>query len=203
MRVAPATSEKAALLSTERNAAAPCPRLHNAFLHLQAHDVMCSSLIVSPNAIFGLPSNHHHALNTMPPKKSVPSGEPRRSTRTKTPTSKSTSSTSKTKSSTSTKSTTTPSKSSSTKTHGSKHDSTDAPAAHNATAFHLPKKGQKVTWKAMPGWVEGHVLEILTSNNEVEGKSVKASKEDPRIVLKSHGPSGKVAVHKAGAVWFD
>lgn len=139
----------------------------------------------------------------MPPKKSTSRGEPRRSTRTKTPTSKSTSS--KTKSSTSTKNTTTPSKSASSpkKTHGSKHDSTDAPAAHNATPTHLPKKGQKVTWKAMPGWVEGHVLEILTSDKDVEGKSVKASKEDPRIVLKSHGPSGKVAVHKASAVWFD
>ncbi|EST04860.1 Protein of unknown function DUF2945 [Kalmanozyma brasiliensis GHG001] len=141
----------------------------------------------------------------MPPKKSTPTaGEPRRSTRTKTASSKS--SDSKTKSSTSSKNTSTPAKSKSSpakKTHGSKHDTHDAPAAHNATASHLPKKGQKVTWKAMPGWVEGHVLEILTEDKTVDGKSVKATQEDPRIVLKSHGPSGKTAVHKASAVWFD
>ncbi len=55
----------------------------------------------------------------------------------------------------------------------------------------------------MPGWVHGEVLKILTKDETVEGKSVKASKEDPRIVMRSHGPSGKVAIHKAGAVWFD
>ena len=89
------------------------------------------------------------------------------------------------------------------KTHGSKHDTTTPPAKHNATPDHLPKVGQKVTWKAMPGWVHGEVLEILTQEKEVEGKKVKASKGDPRIVLKSHGPSGKIAVHKVGGVWFD
>lgn len=88
-------------------------------------------------------------------------------------------------------------------THGSKHDSADAPAKHNASADHLPKKGQKVTWKAMPGWVPGELVEVLTKDKEVEGKKVKASKEDPRLVLKSHGPSGKIAVHKPSAVWFD
>ena len=88
------------------------------------------------------------------------------------------------------------------KTMGSKHDKADPPAAQ-ASADRLPKKGQTVHWKAMPGWVEGSVVEILTKDKKVEGKQVKASKEDPRIVLKSHGPSGKSAVHKPQAVYFD
>ncbi|GAC94401.1 hypothetical protein PHSY_001972 [Pseudozyma hubeiensis SY62] len=140
----------------------------------------------------------------MPPKKttsksaSATDSAPRRSTR-------------KTKSSTSSSTTTPasktskpqPTKSTSKSTHGSKHDTTDPPAKHNASPTNLPSTNQNVTWKAMPGWVQGHVVEILTSDKTVEGKSVKASKEDPRIVLKSHGPSGKIAVHKASAVWFD
>ncbi|CDU25894.1 uncharacterized protein SPSC_06065 [Sporisorium scitamineum] len=142
----------------------------------------------------------------MSPKKttSASSDAPRRSTRTKktpTSTSTSTSSSGKTKSSSQPRSKkTNPSPK---KTYGSKHDTTDAPAAHNATPTHLPPKGTNVTWKAMPGWVKGHVLDIITSNTTIEGKSVKASKEDPRIVLKSHGPSGKIAVHKPHAEWFD
>ena len=55
----------------------------------------------------------------------------------------------------------------------------------------------------MPGWCEGEVLEVLTEGKEVEGKMVKASKEDPRVVIRSSGPSGKVAIHKCGKVWFD
>lgn len=66
----------------------------------------------------------------------------------------------------------------------------------------FPKKGQKVQWKAMPGWVKGEVTEVLTSNKKVDGKDVKASKKDPRIVLKSDS-SGKVCVHKPDACYFD
>ena len=40
------------------------------------------------------------------------------------------------------------------------------------------------------------------SNKEVDGKQVQASKEDPRIVLNSNVQSGKICVHKAGAVYF-
>ena len=43
--------------------------------------------------------------------------------------------------------------------------------------------------------------EIAYEEKEVEGKKVKASKEDPRIVLKSES-SGKVAIHKPEAVYF-
>lgn len=87
-------------------------------------------------------------------------------------------------------------------TYGSKKQSPNAPHPQGGKD-RLPKKGQKVTWKAMPGWVEGEVIEVVKSKKTVEGKEVKGSENDPRIVLRSHGPSGKVAVHKADAVFFE
>jgi hypothetical protein len=33
----------------------------------------------------------------------------------------------------------------------------------------------------MPGWVEGKVIEVVRSSKEVEGKQIKASKDDPWI----------------------
>ena len=77
------------------------------------------------------------------------------------------------------------------KTVGSKHDKAEAPAAQGSNK-RLPKEGATVSWKAMPGWVEGQVLQILTEDKQVEGKKVKASKNEPRIVLKSNAKSGKV-----------
>lgn len=88
------------------------------------------------------------------------------------------------------------------KTHGSKHDSSDAPAPQ-ASKDRLPPVGKVVTWKAMPGWVRGEVTEIVRKAKTVNGKSVKATNDDPRVVLKSHGPSGKIAVHKPEAIYFD
>ncbi|KAL5498998.1 hypothetical protein ACEPAH_1516 [Sanghuangporus vaninii] len=70
-----------------------------------------------------------------------------------------------------------------------------------ASATRLPKEGQHVFWRATPGWVEGTVVEICHSEKEVDGKHVKASQDDPRIVLKS-AKSGKTAVHKPEAVYF-
>lgn len=87
------------------------------------------------------------------------------------------------------------------KTVGSKKDSAEPPAKQ-ASADRLPKKGQTVKWKALPGWVEGTVVEIARENKEVEGKAVKAKENDPRIVMKSSS-SGKIAVHKPEAVYFD
>ncbi|GAB7342433.1 hypothetical protein MBLNU457_g0641t1 [Dothideomycetes sp. NU457] len=85
-------------------------------------------------------------------------------------------------------------------TFGSKRQSADAPAAQGSKD-RLPKKGQSVHWKSMPGWVEGEVLEVAHESTEVEGTKVNAKKNDPRIVLKSK--NGKVAVHKPDAVYFD
>ena len=54
----------------------------------------------------------------------------------------------------------------------------------------------------MPGYVDGKVQEILTKSKTVDGKSVKASKNDPKIVLKSSS-SGKICVHKPDACFYD
>ncbi|KAJ4387696.1 hypothetical protein N0V93_008295 [Gnomoniopsis smithogilvyi] len=86
-------------------------------------------------------------------------------------------------------------------TVGSKHDKSDPPAQQGSND-RLPKKGQKdVHWKALPGWVHGEVVEIVTSSKSVEGKQIKASKSDPRIVLRSK--SGKICVHKPDNIYFD
>ncbi|KAF1999322.1 hypothetical protein P154DRAFT_437434, partial [Amniculicola lignicola CBS 123094] len=66
----------------------------------------------------------------------------------------------------------------------------------------VPRKGQKVQWKALPGLVDGEVVEVVYEKKTVNGKTVNGSKEDPRIVLKS-SPLGKTAVHKPEAVYFD
>lgn len=83
---------------------------------------------------------------------------------------------------------------------GSKHDNPEAPAPA-ASVDRLPKKGQRISWKALPGWVHGETVEIVTTNKEVDGKSIKASKQDPRIVVKSD--KGKIAIHKPGSCHFD
>lgn len=86
------------------------------------------------------------------------------------------------------------------KTMGSKHDPS-TPPAQQATTTRLPKKGQQVHWKAMPGWVKGTVIQIARKDGSTEGKSYKASKTDPTIVLRAE--SGKVCAHKAKSVYFD
>jgi hypothetical protein len=87
------------------------------------------------------------------------------------------------------------------KPFGSKHMDAEAPA-QQASNDRLPKKGHQAHWKAMPGWVDGEVVEVLKSGKKVDGKQVKASKDDPKIVLKSKS-SGKICVHKPSAVYFD
>jgi hypothetical protein len=54
----------------------------------------------------------------------------------------------------------------------------------------------------LPGFVKGKVEDILTEAQEVDGKNVKASEKDPRIVLKSDS-SGKICVHKPEACYYD
>ena len=85
-------------------------------------------------------------------------------------------------------------------THGSKHDKLDAPAPQGSND-RIPKKGQRVSWKAMPGWVHGKVLEIVTDDRDMEGKHIKASKEAPRIALEAE--SGKFCVHKPDNCYFE
>jgi hypothetical protein len=66
----------------------------------------------------------------------------------------------------------------------------------------VPEKGQKVQLSASPGIVNGEVIEVIYEEKTVEGQLVKASKEDPHIVLKNEA-SGEVSVHKPDAVYFD
>merc|ERR1711879_237061 len=75
-------------------------------------------------------------------------------------------------------------------TVGSKHMKDEDPAP-KGSVDRLPKKGQAAQWKSLPGFVKGKVEDILTEAQEVDGKNVKASEKDPRIVLKSDS-SGKI-----------
>ncbi|KAF2836299.1 hypothetical protein M501DRAFT_997048 [Patellaria atrata CBS 101060] len=86
-------------------------------------------------------------------------------------------------------------------TTGSEHNG-DEQSPKPGSKDRLPEKGQKVKWKAPSGYVEGEVIEIVHEEKEVDGKHVKATDSDPRIVLKSSS-SGKTAVHKPDAVYFD
>lgn len=90
--------------------------------------------------------------------------------------------------------------SSKSKSSSSSKKSDEAPAAAGSVD-RLPKKGQKVHWNSIGGYVHGEVLEIATEEKDVDGKKVKASEKDPRVVLKSD--NGKVAVHKPDAVYFE
>lgn len=85
-------------------------------------------------------------------------------------------------------------------TYGSKHDKNEAPGPVGS-ADRLPKVGQRVTWKAMPGFVYGKVLEIVTKSKQMQGKSVKASQDDPKVALEAD--SGKFCVHKPEAMFYE
>ncbi|CBX95675.1 predicted protein [Plenodomus lingam JN3] len=76
------------------------------------------------------------------------------------------------------------------------------PSSAAGSITRVPKKGQSAQWYALPGWIDGEVVEVLYEQQEVDGKKVKASREDPRIVLKS-AASGRICVHKPEAVHFD
>ena len=64
------------------------------------------------------------------------------------------------------------------------------------TEFH---KGDHVTWKSHGGTAEGHVVRKITTETEVGGRKVKASKDEPQYLVKSE-KSGGEAVHKPGAL---
>lgn len=82
-----------------------------------------------------------------------------------------------------------------------KQKSNSKPKGTAGNKNRVPKKGQKAQWHSLPGYIDGEVVEVVYEKKTVGGKSVKGSKEDPRIVLKS--TSGKIAVHKPEAVYFD
>jgi hypothetical protein len=61
------------------------------------------------------------------------------------------------------------------------------------------KKGDHVEWNTPQGKTEGTVEEVATEDTRVAGQKLKASDDDPRVIVKS-AKSGKKAGHKPGSV---
>lgn len=61
------------------------------------------------------------------------------------------------------------------------------------------KKGDEVKWNTPQGKTTGKVEKKLTSDTKIKGHEVKASKEDPRFLVKSD-KSGNEAAHNADAL---
>ena len=57
------------------------------------------------------------------------------------------------------------------------------------------KAGDEVTWNTSQGETEGKVEKRLTSEMDIKGHHVAASKENPEYLVKSD-KSGKEAAHK-------
>ncbi|AYD05237.1 DUF2945 domain-containing protein [Neorhizobium sp. NCHU2750] len=62
-----------------------------------------------------------------------------------------------------------------------------------------PKKGDKVSWETSQGKTTGKVVKRQTSETHIKGHKVKASKDDPQIIVESE-KSGKRAAHKPGSL---
>ena len=61
------------------------------------------------------------------------------------------------------------------------------------------KKGDKVRWNTSQGETHGKVVDVKTSDFSIEGTDLRASEDDPRIVVESD-KSGKRAAHKPDAL---
>ena len=57
------------------------------------------------------------------------------------------------------------------------------------------KKGDKVHWSSHGGEAHGEVVRKQTSETEIKGHKVKASKDDPQYIVKSD-KTGAKAAHK-------
>jgi N-methylhydantoinase B/oxoprolinase/acetone carboxylase alpha subunit len=60
------------------------------------------------------------------------------------------------------------------------------------------KKGDAVTWKSHGGTAHGKVEKTVTSDVTIKGNKIKASKDDPKVVVKTD--SGAKAAHKPAAL---
>jgi preprotein translocase subunit YajC len=60
------------------------------------------------------------------------------------------------------------------------------------------KKGDKVSWGSHGGTAHGTVEKTVTSDVTIKGNKIKASKEDPKVVVKTD--SGAKAAHKPGTL---
>ena len=61
------------------------------------------------------------------------------------------------------------------------------------------KAGDKVEWDSSGGHSVGKVVKKLTSETQIKGHKVAASKDNPEYLVKSD-KSGKEAAHKPGAL---
>ncbi|GAB2612777.1 DUF2945 domain-containing protein [Kocuria arenosa] len=60
-------------------------------------------------------------------------------------------------------------------------------------------KGTKVTWNTPQGTTEGKVIEKKTEDFELDGRTYRASADDPHYIVESNS-SGARATHKADAL---
>ena len=60
-------------------------------------------------------------------------------------------------------------------------------------------KGDRVRWSSHGGEAVGVVEKEITTDTEIAGRTVRASKEDPQYLVKSD-KSGGEAVHKPAAL---
>ncbi|KZM25568.1 uncharacterized protein EKO05_0001882 [Ascochyta rabiei] len=82
-----------------------------------------------------------------------------------------------------------------------KSEEADASRLPRGDKTRVPAVGQQVQWKSGKGYAKGEVVEVLYETKEVEGQKAEASREDPRLVLKTDS-SGRLAVHKPEDVYF-
>ncbi|WP_375420023.1 DUF2945 domain-containing protein [uncultured Sphingomonas sp.] len=59
-------------------------------------------------------------------------------------------------------------------------------------------KGDKVSWKSHGGTAHGKVVKKQTSETEIKGHKVAASKDDPQYIVETD--AGKQAAHKPTAL---
>jgi uncharacterized protein YijF (DUF1287 family) len=60
------------------------------------------------------------------------------------------------------------------------------------------KSGDRVTWKSHGGEAHGKVVKKQTSETEIKGHKVAASKDDPQYIVETD--AGKQAAHKPTAL---
>ena len=61
------------------------------------------------------------------------------------------------------------------------------------------KKGDKVTWQASQGTIEGTVQKKLTKPTAIKGHDVAASPDNPEYLVNSDA-TGAAAAHKPGSL---
>lgn len=61
------------------------------------------------------------------------------------------------------------------------------------------RKGDKVEWNSHGSTVEGEVVEVITTDTEAAGRTVRASETDPQYRVRS-ARSGRDAVHTPAAL---